>query len=160
MSQGKLRMKYPTSVNPNTGKQSCLLVHSFHFNLAELIFLKLPYDRRGVKTHFQRSHFILFSHILFWKFNMVLTRAQVDYLSREELIEELLKFSDITNKLNSLNNRFDDFIKKYDELNSELLISKNCNSLLLKLITNLERNALLITFEVLTFGYFLFTSMI
>ena len=90
---------------------------------------------------------------------MILTRAQVHNLSREELIEELLKLSDITNKLNSLNNRFDDFIKKYDELNSELLISKNCNSLLLKLITNLERNALLITFEVLTFGYFLFTSM-
>ena len=52
MNQGKLRMKYPTSVNPNTGKQSCLLVHFFHFNLAELIFLKLPYDRRGVKIHF------------------------------------------------------------------------------------------------------------
>ena len=47
---------------------------------------------------------------------MVLTRAQVDNLSREELIEELLKFSDITDKLNGLNNRFDDFIKKYDEL--------------------------------------------
>ena len=73
---------------------------------------------------------------------MVLTRAQVDNLSREELIEELLKFSDITDKLNGLNNRFEDFIKKYDELNSELLISKNCNSLLLKRITNLERNAL------------------
>ena len=73
---------------------------------------------------------------------MVLTRAQVDNLSREELIEELLKFSDITDMLNGLNNRLDDFIKKYDELNSELLISKNCNSLLLKRITNLERNAL------------------
>ena len=73
---------------------------------------------------------------------MVLTRAQVDNLSREELIEELLKFSDITDKLNGLNNRFEDFIKKYDELHSELLISKNCNSRLLKQITNLERNAL------------------
>ena len=62
---------------------------------------------------------------------MVLTRAQVDNLSREELIEELLKFSDITDKLNVLNNRFEDFIKKYNEPNSELLISKNCNSLLL-----------------------------
>ena len=56
---------------------------------------------------------------------MVLTRAQVDNLSREELIEELLKFSDVTDKLNDLNNRFEDFIKKYDELNSQLLISKN-----------------------------------
>ena len=73
---------------------------------------------------------------------MMLTRVQIDNLSREELIEELLKFSDITDMLNGLNNRLDDFIKKYDELNSELLISKNCNSLLLKRITNLERNAL------------------
>ena len=73
---------------------------------------------------------------------MVLTRAQVDNLSREELIEELLKFSDVTDKLNDLNNRFEDFIKKYDELNSQLLISKKCNSLLLKRIANLERNAL------------------
>ena len=73
---------------------------------------------------------------------MVLTRAQVDNLSREKLLEELLKFSDITDKLNDLNNRFKDFIKKYDELHSELLISRNCNSLLLKRITNLERSAL------------------
>ena len=35
-----------------------------------------------------------------------------------------------------------DLIKKYDKLNPELLISKNCNSLLLKRIVNLERNAL------------------
>ena len=73
---------------------------------------------------------------------MVLARAQVHNLSREELIEELLKFSDITDKLNGLNNRYEYFIQKYDELNSELLISKSCNSVLLKTITNLERNAL------------------
>ena len=54
----------------------------------------------------------------------------------------MLKFSDITDKLNSLNIRFEYFIKKDDKLNSELLISKNCISLLLKRITNLERNAL------------------
>ena len=73
---------------------------------------------------------------------MVLARAQVHNLSREELIEELLKFSDITDKLNGLNNRFEDFIKKYDELHSVLSISRNCNSLLIKRITNLEHNAL------------------
>ena len=66
----------------------------------------------------------MFSYILSRKFTMVLTRAQVENLSREKLIEELLKFSDITDKLNSLNNRFDNFINNYDELNSELLISK------------------------------------
>ena len=54
----------------------------------------------------------------------------------------MLKFSDITDKLNSLNSRFEYFIKKDDKLNSELLISKNCISLLLKRITNLECNAL------------------
>ena len=59
---------------------------------------------------------------------MVLTRAQFDNLLREELIEELLKFSDIIDKLNGLNSRFEDFIKNHDKLNSELLISKNCNS--------------------------------
>ena len=73
---------------------------------------------------------------------MVLTTAQVDNLLREELIEELLKFSDIIDKLNGLNSRFEDFIKNHDKLNSELLISKNCSSLLLKHVTNLERNAL------------------
>ena len=58
---------------------------------------------------------------------MVLTRAQVDNLSLEELIEELLMFSDIMDKLNGLNSRFEEFIKKYDKLNSKL-ISKNYNS--------------------------------
>ena len=81
---------------------------------------------------------------------MVLKKAQADNLSREELIEELLKYFDITDKLNGLNNRFEDFeIKKHDTLsiifeyqNSELLILKICNSMLLKRITNLGRNAL------------------
>ena len=71
---------------------------------------------------------------------MVLTRAQVDGLSKEELIEELLKISDITD--NGVNSRSADFIKKHNKRNSELLISKNCNPLLLKRINNLELNAL------------------
>ena len=63
---------------------------------------------------------------------MVLRRAQVDNLVTEELIEESLKFPVITNRLISLNSRFEDFIKNYDKLSSELLISKNCNSLRLR----------------------------
>ena len=63
---------------------------------------------------------------------MVLKRAQVDNLVTEELIEESLKFPVITNRLISLNSRFEDFIKNYDKLSSELLISKNCNSLRLR----------------------------
>ena len=73
----------------------------------------------------------------YWKFSMVLTRAQVD-----NLIKEFLRFSDITDQLNGLNSRFVDFIKKCDKLNSELVIFKNGNSLLLKRVVNLERNAL------------------
>ena len=73
---------------------------------------------------------------------MVLKRAQVDNLSIEELTEELLNFSDITDQFNVLKSRFEDFIKKYDKLNSELPISKNCNSLLIKYVINLECNAL------------------
>ena len=48
--------------------------------------------------------FILY-YILFRKFTVVWTRAQVDTLSREELIEEMLMFSDITDQLNGLNCR-------------------------------------------------------
>ena len=56
----------------------------------------------------------------------------------------MLKFPDITDQLLiiSMNSRFKGFIKKYDKLNSELLTSKNCDSLLLKRVTKLERNAL------------------
>ena len=72
---------------------------------------------------------------------MLLTRAQADNLLREKLKEELLKCSDITDQLNGLNSEFEDFFKKY-KLNSELLISKNCNSQLLKHVINLECNAL------------------
>ena len=54
---------------------------------------------------------------------MVLTRAQL-----AELAEEFLNFRD--------------FIEKYDILYSELLVSKNCNSLILNRIINLKMNAL------------------
>ena len=56
---------------------------------------------------------------------MVLTRAQVDSLSREELIEELLKFYDITDQLNGLNSWFEDFIKKCDILTLSYFFQKS-----------------------------------
>ena len=73
---------------------------------------------------------------------MVFTRAQLDTLSREELIEELIKCSNIADQIEILEDRFDDFIGKYEKLQSELVISENCNSLLVNHIINLERNAL------------------
>ena len=72
---------------------------------------------------------------------MVLTRNQIQNLTREELFEELLQISDISYQLTALNDRFDFFSAKHEELKSDLLITKNCNTLLLQGIIQLERNA-------------------
>ena len=44
-------------------------------------------------------------------------------------------------KLSDLASRFDDLLRQYKILNSELSVSKNCNRLLTERIVNLERNA-------------------
>ena len=49
---------------------------------------------------------------------MVFTRSQIENLSREELIEEVVKFSDIPVWLNELTDKFDSSSKKYKELKS------------------------------------------
>ena len=71
---------------------------------------------------------------------MVLIRSQIENLTREELIEELLQLSDISTQLKALNDRFDTFTAK-QELKSDLLITKDCNALLHQQIVQLERNA-------------------
>ena len=72
---------------------------------------------------------------------MVFTRSQIENLSREELIEELVKLSDITDRLKDLTDKFDNFSKKYEELKSDLVVTKKCNSLLYSCIVQLEKNA-------------------
>ena len=72
---------------------------------------------------------------------MVRTRSQLENLSKKELIEELISVEDISSKLSDLTNRFDDFLRRYEILNSELTVSKNCNRLLTERIVQLERNA-------------------
>lgn len=52
-------------------------------------------------------------HIKNWVLIMTFTRAKVDSLSKEKLLEELIKFEDISNQLHSLKNLFDEFIGKY-----------------------------------------------
>ena len=72
---------------------------------------------------------------------MVFTRSQIENLSREELIEELVKLSDITDRLKELTDKFDNVSKKYEELKSDLVVTKKCNSLLHSRIIQLEKNA-------------------
>ena len=72
---------------------------------------------------------------------MVRTRSQLENLSKEELIEELISVEDISSKPSDLTSHFHDFLRWYEILNSELTVSKNCNSLLAERIVQLERNA-------------------
>ena len=57
------------------------------------------------------------------------------------MIEELLQISDISCQIKALNHRFDTFATKHEELKSDLLITKNCNTLRLQRIIQLERYA-------------------
>ena len=71
----------------------------------------------------------------------MLTRSQIESLTREKLIEVLLPISDISCQLKALNCSFDTFAAKHEELKSDLLVAKNCNTLLQHRIIQLERNA-------------------
>ena len=59
---------------------------------------------------------------------MVRTRSQLENVSKKELIEELISIKDISFKLSVLTSRFDDFLREYGFLNSELTVSKNYSS--------------------------------
>ena len=69
---------------------------------------------------------------------MVLTRSKLKELSKEELIEKLLSFDNLSEKINDLTKKMDNFATKFDRVFSELQISKICNSLLRKQIIDLE----------------------
>ena len=72
---------------------------------------------------------------------MVRKRSQSENLSKEELIDKLISAKDISSKLSDLTSRFDDFLRRYEILNSGLTACKNCNRLLTERIVQLERNA-------------------
>ena len=75
---------------------------------------------------------------------MVRTRSQLENLSKDELIDEVLSLENFNNDINvkfsELNDRFNDFEAKYEMVNSNLLITRRCNDLLVERITQLERN--------------------
>ena len=45
-------------------------------------------------------------------------------LSKEELTDELISVEDISSRLSDLTSHFDDFLRWYEILNSELIVSK------------------------------------
>ena len=55
---------------------------------------------------------------------MVLTRSQYENMSKEELVQELAdidcSFVNDNTKLSNLEENFNDFLSKYDNVNSEL----------------------------------------
>ena len=59
---------------------------------------------------------------------MVFTRGQTKNISRDALVEELLKLLYGLSKLSDLIEKFNDFVWKYNEVYSELQISRICNS--------------------------------
>ena len=66
---------------------------------------------------------------------MVRTRSQLENLSKDELIDEVLSLENFKNGINikfsELNDRFNDFEAKYEMVNPNLLITRRCNDLLL-----------------------------
>ena len=70
---------------------------------------------------------------------MVLTRSQLEHLSKHELTDELMSIEDISSKLANLMTRFDDFTRRFEILPSELAVSKNCNRLVSERIIQLKK---------------------
>ena len=72
---------------------------------------------------------------------MVRARSQLEYVSKDKLVVELLSIENISSKLANLMARSDNFSRRFEILSSELPVSTNCNHLLSRRITQLERNA-------------------
>ena len=47
---------------------------------------------------------------------MVFTKSQTENMSRDELVEELLKLLDVSTKLSELTEKFNDFVPKHDKI--------------------------------------------
>lgn len=56
---------------------------------------------------------------------MVQTRSQLEHLSEDELIDELMSIEDTSSKLANLTLRYDNFTRRFEILFSELAVSKN-----------------------------------
>ena len=65
---------------------------------------------------------------------MVQTRSQLENMSKDAFIYEVLSLenfkNDVNVKFSELNDCFNDFEAKYEMVSSNLLISRHCNNLL------------------------------
>ena len=68
---------------------------------------------------------------------MVRTRNQLENLSKEELIEEIITVDDITSKISDITNRFDYFLRRFEVVSSDY---KKLQQLLSGRVVQLERN--------------------
>ena len=73
---------------------------------------------------------------------MVVTRSQLENLSKDKLIDRLLQIANIEDKPEHLNKRFGEFLGKYDELHSELQVPRKWSNLFRDRVIELEKNAL------------------
>ena len=55
---------------------------------------------------------------------MIRTRSQLEHVSKDELIDELLSIEDISSKVVNLMTQFDNFSQRFEILFSELVVSK------------------------------------
>ena len=72
---------------------------------------------------------------------MVQTRSQLENLSKEELIDELITVDDISSELSDLSNQFNDFLSRFEVASSDLVIARDCNRLFTKRVVEFQRNA-------------------
>ena len=98
----------------------------------------------GVRMCFKRSHFVYiflyFTLGVCYGFDKGSSWWSIKRRTHRRIVIKFFRYYGSAQC--SANSRFQDFVKKYNKINSELLILKNCNSLLLKRVTNLKRNAL------------------
>ena len=69
---------------------------------------------------------------------MVQTRSQLENLSKEELIEELISVNDISTNISDLSNRFNDCVRRFEVISSDLATTRDCNRLLTERVVQLE----------------------
>ena len=93
---------------------------------------------QGKRCIYQGYFFFYFWNLVY---NMLLTRSQLENLSKHELINRLLQLENVEDKIKRLNKWFDNVLGKYNELHSELQVSRNWSNLLHNRMIELQKNA-------------------